>query len=111
MSRFYRRARILLQQSSFSRLPCRLQWTEHCRRRSLRATNHGCGSTPNALWAVDLNALIIRSAVMPPRTVSLQASMGPTLADGTAYLVTGSGTASEPTRYTPTASWRSAART
>jgi hypothetical protein len=57
------------------------------------ATNHGCGSTPNAVWAIDLASPDYSVSSYVTKTVSLRAAMGVTLADGTAYLHTGSGTA------------------
>jgi hypothetical protein len=65
------------------------------------ATNHGCGSAPDALWAVDLDATDYPVTSYATKGVSLQASMGPTLAGGTAYLVTGSGPASEADQVYP----------
>jgi hypothetical protein len=65
------------------------------------ATNHGCGSAPNALWAIDLGAADYPVASYPSKGVSLQASMGATLAGGTAYVVTGSGPASEADQLYP----------
>jgi outer membrane protein assembly factor BamB len=56
-------------------------------------TSHGCGSTPNAVWAIDLASPDYPVSSYQTKSVSLQASMGVTLADGTAYLLTGSGTA------------------
>ena len=64
-------------------------------------TNRGCGSTPNALWAVDLSAADYPVTSYPTKTVSPQATMGVTLADGSAYLVTGSGTADVPDQVYP----------
>ena len=64
-------------------------------------TNHGCGSAPDALWAVDLNATDYPVMSYATKGVSLQASMGPTLAGGTAYVVTGSGPAREADQVYP----------
>ena len=59
------------------------------------ATNHGCGSAPNALWAIDLGAGDYPVTSYPAKGVSLQAPMGATIAGETAYLVTGSGPATD----------------
>ena len=56
-------------------------------------TNHGCGITPDALWAIDLASPDYPVSSYLTKTVSLPASMGVTLADGVAYLHTGSATA------------------
>jgi hypothetical protein len=61
------------------------------------ATTHGCGDTPNALWAIDLAAPDYPVTTYATKSVNLQASMGPTLSGGVAYLVisrrSGSGSA------------------
>jgi hypothetical protein len=57
------------------------------------ATSHRCGDAPNALWAIDLAAADYPVTTYSTGSVSLQASMGPTLSGGVAYLVTGSGSA------------------
>ena len=59
------------------------------------ATSHGCGDAPNALWAIDLAAPDYPVTTYSTKSVSLQASMGPTLSGGVAYLVTGSGSATD----------------
>jgi hypothetical protein len=59
------------------------------------ATTHGCGDAPNALWAIDLAAPDYPATTYSTKSVSLQASMGPTLSDGVAYLVTGGGSATD----------------
>jgi hypothetical protein len=56
-------------------------------------TNHGCKSTPNAVWAINFASPDYTVSSYPTGTVSLPASMGVTLAGGAAYLLTGSGTA------------------
>jgi outer membrane protein assembly factor BamB len=57
------------------------------------ATRRGCGDTPNAVWAIDVGADDYPVASYPAKNVSPLVSMGPTLADGMVYLVTGSGAA------------------
>jgi hypothetical protein len=59
------------------------------------ATTHGCGDAPNALWAIDMAAPDYPVTSYSTKDVSLQASMGPTLSAGAAYLVTGSGSATD----------------
>ncbi len=59
------------------------------------ATRHGCGDTPNALWAIDFAAPDYPVTTYSTRNVNLLASIGPTLSGGVAYLVTGSGSATE----------------
>jgi hypothetical protein len=56
-------------------------------------TTHGCGITPNALWAIDLATPDYAVSSYVTRTASLQATMGATLAEDAAYLLTGRGTA------------------
>ena len=58
-------------------------------------TIHGCGDAPNALWAIDLAAPDYPVTTYSTKSVSLQASMGPTLSGGVAYLITGSGSATD----------------
>jgi len=65
------------------------------------ATSHGCGEAPNAMWVIDLAAPDYPVANYSTKSVSLQASMGPTLSGGVAYLVTGSGPASEADQVYP----------
>jgi hypothetical protein len=57
------------------------------------ATTRGCGDAPNALWAIDLAAPDYPVTTYSTNSVSLQASMGPTLSGGVAYVVTGNGSA------------------
>jgi outer membrane protein assembly factor BamB len=60
------------------------------------ATEQGCGKTSNALWAIDLANGEYPVFSYPTEAVKPLASMGPTLADGVAYLATGAGEASSP---------------
>jgi hypothetical protein len=54
-------------------------------------TSHGCGSTPNAVWAIDLASPDYPVSSYVTKTESLPASMGVTLADGAAYLADANG--------------------
>ncbi len=58
-------------------------------------TTHGCGDAPNALWSIDFADPNYPVATYLTNSVSLQAPMGATLSGGIAYLVTGSGPATD----------------
>jgi hypothetical protein len=55
------------------------------------ATKRGCGDTQNAIWSIDVASKDYPVASYPMKAVDPLVSMGPTLGNGVAYLVTGSG--------------------
>ncbi|HEV2275189.1 MAG TPA: hypothetical protein VGR96_13545 [Acidobacteriaceae bacterium] len=57
------------------------------------ATKRGCGEAINALWGIDLAPENDPVSSYATNSVSPLVSMGPTLGEGVAYLVTGSGAA------------------
>ena len=58
-------------------------------------TGHGCGATPNALWAIDLTSADYPVASYPTQQIPLLDPAGPLITpDGSAILVTGRGTSS-----------------
>jgi hypothetical protein len=60
------------------------------------AASSGCKSNANALWAIDLNTPDYGVSSYKAEKISLAGSTGPAIGpDGTAYIVTGSGTADE----------------
>jgi outer membrane protein assembly factor BamB len=56
------------------------------------ATKSGCGNAENALWAMDMSSSSYPVSSYQLKSVAPLVSMGPTLANGAAYIVTGSGT-------------------
>ncbi len=54
-------------------------------------TKRGCGDTQNAAWTIDFTSKDYPAASYPMEDVAPLVAMGPTLGDGVAYLVTGSG--------------------
>jgi outer membrane protein assembly factor BamB len=58
------------------------------------ATDQGCGSAANGLWAIDLGSSDYPVTSYPTQAVRPLVSMGPTLGDNVVYLTTGSGAVS-----------------
>ncbi len=54
-------------------------------------TTRGCGSTPNALWSLDMTTSQYPVSSFKTQTLAPIDVMGPTLGDGVAYMVTGGG--------------------
>lgn len=55
-------------------------------------TKRGCGNAENALWSMDMSSSEYPVSSYQLKSVTPLVSMGPTLANGAAYVVTGSGT-------------------
>jgi len=60
-------------------------------KRLYTVTDRGCGSTPNALWSLDMTTSEYPVTSSNAQTAPPLDLMGPTLGDGVVYLVTGAG--------------------